>query len=452
VERQPRVLVVDDTPQNIRLLEAILVPRGYATSGAASGLEALQILADEALDLVLLDLVMPGMDGIEVCRQIRNAPSTRLLPVIMITAGGDQEKVRALESGADDFVQKPFNQAELLARVASLVRIKMYHDTIQQQAAELAAWNQTLTHRVDEQVAQLERLGRLRRFLAPQIADLLLSADGEALLESHRRQVAVVCCQLPGFADLADATAPEEVLKVLHAYHHALGSVIFEFEGTVGPLIEDRLTVLFNDPLPADDPAGDAVRLAVAMRERVATLLQDWGRVGHKLGFAVGIDLGYATLGTVGFEGKTEYGAIGTVARLAAGLSDIATDEQILISHRVHVATEALVRCSYLGEQTIAGYARPVPVYGVDGLAGNRVSALPSTHQSTSVAGPLTEREGEVVKLIVRGCTNREIAEELVIAEGTAVRHVANILNKLNLHSRAQVAVWALQQAQPNSH
>jgi DNA-binding NarL/FixJ family response regulator len=451
VEHQPRVLVVDDAPQNIRLLEAILAPRGYATSGASSGPEALRIVSSDALDLVLLDLVMPGMDGIEVCQQIRNIPSARLLPVIMITASGDQEKVRALESGADDFVQKPFNQAELLARVASLVRIKMYYDTIQQQAAELAEWNQTLTHRVEEQVAQLERLGRLRRFLAPQIADLLLSADGEALLESHRRQVAVVCCQLPGFADLADVTAPEEVLAILHAYHQALGSVIFEFEGTVGPLIEDRLTVLFNDPLPTENPAGDAVRLAVAMRERVATLLQHWGRVGHKMGFAVGIDLGYATLGTIGFEGKTEYGAIGTVARLAARLSDIATDQQILISHRVHVATEALLRCNYLGEQAIAGYARPVPVYGVEGTASNQASAAPSTLQSASVAGPLTEREGEVVNLIVRGCTNREIAEELVIAEGTAVRHVANILNKLNLHSRAQVAVWALQQARPDA-
>jgi DNA-binding NarL/FixJ family response regulator len=409
------------------------------------------MICDNALDLVLLDLVMPGMDGIEVCRQIRNTPSTRLLPVIMITASGDQEKVRALESGADDFVQKPFNQAELLARVASLVRIKMYHDTIQQQAAELAEWNQTLAHRVDEQVAQLERLGRLRRFLAPQIADLLLSADGEALLESHRRQVAVVCCQLPGFADLADATAPEEVLAILHAYHQALGSVIFEFEGTVGPLIEDRLTVLFNDPLPTEDAAGDAVRLAMAMRERIATLLQQWGRIGHRLGFGVGIDLGYSTLGTVGFEGKTEYGAIGTVARLAARLSDIATDQQILISHRVHVATEALVRCSYLGEQVIAGYARPVPVYGVVGTAIKQASASTDKQKSGPVAGPLTEREGEVVNLIVRGCTNREIAEELVIAEGTAVRHVANILSKLNLRSRAQVAVWALQRAQPDA-
>jgi adenylate cyclase len=452
VERPRKILVVDDTPQNIRVLEAVLGARGYAVTSAASGPEALLKVIADPPDLVLLDVVMPGMNGLEVCRQLRDDPLTHLLPVVMITASGDQEKVTALESGADDFVQKPFNQAELLARVASLVRIKTYHDTIQQQAAELAEWNHTLTARVQEQVAQIERLGRLRRFLAPQVADLLVSAEGEALLESHRRQIAVVCCQLPGFAALADATAPEEVLAVLRAYHQALGSVIYEFEGTVGPLVEDRLTVLFNDPLPTEDPAGQAVRLALAMRERMVELLQVWRRVGHALDFGVGIDLGYATLGTIGFEGKTEYGAIGTVARLAARLCEMASNQRILVSHRVQVATEAIVQSSDLGEQAIEGFLRPVPVYAVEGVHSAAVSATAPESARPVVAGPLTDREREVVNLIVRGLSNREIAEELVIAEGTAVRHVANILNKLSLHSRAQVAVWAVQRTQSVGH
>jgi DNA-binding NarL/FixJ family response regulator len=448
VERQPRILVVDDTPQNIRVMEAILGPRGYTIGRASSGPEALLMIAGEPPDLVLLDLVMPDMNGLEVCRRLRNDPSTRLLPIVMVTASGDHEKVTALQAGADDFVQKPFNQAELLARVASLVRIKTYQDTIVQQAAELAEWNQTLTQRVDEQVAELERLGRLRRFLAPQVADLLVSADGENLLESHRRQVAVVCCQLPGFAALADTTAPEEVLAVLHAYHQALGEVIFEFEGTVGPLVEDRLTVLFNDPLPTDDPAGQAVGLALAMRERMSGLLPEWRKIGHALDFGVGIDLGYATLGTIGFEGKTEYGAIGTVARLAARLCDIAASQQILVTHRVQVATEGMVETTNLGEQAIAGFVMPVAVVEVEGMRGAPVAYVAPQRETAPVGGPLTEREREVVSLIVKGCSNREIAQELVIAEGTAVRHVANILNKLDLHSRAQVAVWAMQQAQ----
>src|SRR5207253_2530302 len=253
MERQPRILVVDDTPRNIKVMEASLAPRGYAISGVTSGAAALHEIATQPPDLVLLDVIMPGMDGFEVCRRLRAEPATHLLPVVMITASGDQEKVSALEAGADDFVQKPFNQAELLARVASLLRIKTYHDTIQRQAAELAEWNQTLAARVQDQVAELERLGRLRRFLSPQVAALLVSAEGEALLESHRRQIAVVCCQVPGFSELADAAAPEEVLAVLRAYHEALGGVIHDFEGTVGPLVEDRLTVLFNDPLPTED-------------------------------------------------------------------------------------------------------------------------------------------------------------------------------------------------------
>jgi DNA-binding CsgD family transcriptional regulator len=242
------------------------------------------------------------------------------------------------------------------------------------------------------------------------------------------------------------------VLAVLHDYHHALGRVIFEFEGTVGPLVEDRLTVLFNDPLPTEDPAGQAVRLALAMRERMVVLLAGWRKVGHVLDFGVGIDLGYATLGTIGFEGKTEYTAIGTVARMAAHLCDIASREQILVSHRVHVATEEVVESSNLGEQSIAGFLKPVPVFAVECLRSTGIAIAVPEPERASIGGPLTDREREVVSLIVRGCTNRQIAEELVIAEGTAVRHVANILNKLTLHSRAQVAVWAVQQAQPVRH
>jgi len=239
------------------------------------------------------------------------------------------------------------------------------------------------------------------------------------------------------------------VLDVLRTYHEGLGSVIYGFEGTVGPLVEDRLTVHFNDPLPTDDPAGQAVRLALAMRERMNELLAVWRKSGYSLDFGVGIDFGYATLGTIGFAGKTDYGAIGTVVHLAAKLAEAARAGQILISHRVQLATEQLVDTSGLGEQAVAGLARPVPIFVVERMrAAGKSVPLAAADRSTA-AGPLTEREREVVALIVRGRSNREIAEELVIAEGTAVRHVANILNKLDLHSRAQVAVWAMEQARP---
>ena len=447
MDPQPKVLVVDDTPQNVRVLEAMLAPRGYSVSTATSGAEALQQVASVNPDLVLLDIVMPGMDGFDVCRQLRADPATRLLPVIMITARGDQEKVRALEHGADDFVQKPFNQAELLARVASLVRIKGYHDTIQEQAAELARWNQLLEQRVQDQVAELDRLGRLRRFLSSPVAELLVSVEGEALLESHRRQIAVVSCHLPGFSALAEVHAPEEALAVLRAYHEALGAVLFGYEATVGPLVEDRVMVVFNDPLPTDDPAGQAVLAALEMRERMRGLLAGWRRTGYELDFGVGIDLGYATLGTIGFAGRTEYGAIGSVVHLAARLCDAAHNGQILVSQRVQLMTEQLVDVTLVGERSLAGFVKPVPMYMVENLRSSDAPPAQPASVSSSGAGPLTEREREVVGLITRGYTNREIATALVIAEGTAVRHVANILNKLGLKSRAQVAVWAVERS-----
>ena len=193
-----RILIVDDTPQNIRLLEAVLIPRGYDVVSATSGPEALARVASEQPDIVLLDIMMPGMSGHEVCRTLRDDPATRALPVVMITASGPQEKLTAIEAGADDFVQKPFDKAELLARIRSLLRIKEYHDTIQTQAAELAEWNRTLEERVRQQVDELERIGRLRRYLSPKLADAIVSSGDESILESHRRQITVVFCDLRG--------------------------------------------------------------------------------------------------------------------------------------------------------------------------------------------------------------------------------------------------------------
>ena len=204
-----RILVVDDKPENVRLLEALLVPRGYAVETAGSGAEALDCLARQPPDLVLLDLVMPEIDGYEVCRQIRATPQTEALPVIMVTASGRNEKRSALDAGADDFLMKPLDPDELLARVRSLLRIKRYHDTIQQQAAELARWNRELEDRVDNQVAEMERMARLKRFLSPPVAELIVSAGDESFLESHRREITVVFCDLRGYTTFAESVEPE---------------------------------------------------------------------------------------------------------------------------------------------------------------------------------------------------------------------------------------------------
>jgi adenylate cyclase len=432
-----KVLVVDDAPANCEMLEAILAPRGYTVVLASTGGEALEKVAAEQPDLVLLDIVMPGIDGYEVCRRLRADERTRLLPVVMVTASEEHEKTRALEAGADDFVQKPLNQAELLARVGSLLRIKRYQD-------ELAALNRTLEARVREQVAELAQLGRLRRFLAPQLAELIVSAEGESLLESHRREIAVLFCDLRGFAAFGETTEPESVMQVLRDYLAAVGALSFELEGTVGHFAGAGMTVFFNDPLPCPDPAARAVSLAIAMRDRVRELSTGWRRRGYELGFGVGIDLGYATLGTIGFEGRFDYGAVGGVVNVAARLCDEADDGQILVGQRVHAAVEELVEARPLGDLALKGLLKPVRAFDVIRVRSELAPSSAPVPEPPPTAGPLSAREREVAALVARGYTNRQIAEELVIAETTAVRHVANILNKLGFRSRAQIAAYVV--------
>ena len=372
---EPLVLTVDDLPANVRLLDAVLSPRGYRVLGAGSGPEALALVAEHRPDLVLLDIVMPEMDGYEVCRRLRQDPATAFLPVVMITASGDQERLLAIEAGADDFVAKPFDQAELVARVRSLLRIKRYHDTIEGQAAELAEWNRTLSQRVQEQVEQLERMGRLRRFLSPQLADLVVSSGDESFLDSHRRDITVVFCDLRAFTAFAETSEPEEVMGVLDDYYQALGDLVTRFEGTLERFTGDGLMVFFNDPLPCEDAPLRAVRMAVAMRNRVEGLAKDWKRHGYDLALGVGVAQGYATLGRIGFEGRSDYTAIGTCTNLAARLCAEARPWQILLSPRVHAAVEEFVTSEPVGELTLRGFSRPVATFNVVGLDAARISS-----------------------------------------------------------------------------
>src|SRR5581483_8278084 len=344
MDRPARILVVDDAPTNIRLLEALLVPQGYTVISATSGAQALKKVSGEQPDLVLLDVVMPGMDGLEVCRRLREDPATRLLPIVMVTASGDQNKLPAIEAGADDFITKPLEKAEL------------------------AEWNRTLEARVQQQLAELERLGRLRRFLSPQLAEAILSSGDERILESHRREITVVFADLRGFTAFAATTEPEDVMGVLHEYHAAMGELIFAYEGTLERFAGDGLMVFFNDPFPCDDPPVRAVRMAVAMRERAGELAAGWRRRGPPLGFGVGMAHGYATVGRIGFEGRFDYGAIGTVTNLASRLCDEAHSGQILVSERVHTAVESLVEAEPLGDLTLKGFQQPIPAFNVLGL------------------------------------------------------------------------------------
>ena len=371
------ILAVDDQPANLRLLDAVLSPRGYRVVRATSGEQALELLPSSGADLVLLDIVMPGIDGYEVCRRIRSASETAYLPVVMITASGHQEKTRAIEAGADDFVSKPFDQSELLARVASLARIKRYHDTITRQAAELAEWNAKLEARVNTQLEELQRMNRLRRFLSPQVADLVINSGDDSILGSHRREIVVVFCDLRGFTAFAESSEPEEVMGVLGEYHAALGELIFRYEGTLERFTGDGLMVFFNDPIPLEDPTQRAVEMALVMRDRVAGLVEGWSRLGHDLGFGVGIAQGFATLGRIGYEGRFDYAAIGTVTNLAARLCGEADAGQVLVSQRVFSAVEAVAAGEPVGALELKGFSRPIRVFRVSRMI-NSSAQVPS--------------------------------------------------------------------------
>ncbi len=371
------ILAVDDLPQNLRLLDAVLSPRGYRVLTASSGEEALEMLPTADADLVLLDILMPGIDGYEVCRRIRTMPGFEFLPVVMITASGDQEKLRAIEAGADDFVSKPFNQGELLARVASLARVKRYQDTIRLQAAELADWNTELEARVHAQVDELQRVNRLRRFLSPQLVDLIIDSGDETFLSSHRREIVVVFCDLRGFTPFAESSEPEEVMAVLAEYHTALGELIHRYEGTLERFTGDGLMVFFNDPIAHDDAAERAVSMAVAMRDRVTELADGWHRRGNDLGFGIGIAQGFATLGRIGFEGRFDYAAIGSVTNLAARLCAEAGSWQILVAQRVFSATEGLAVGEPVGELDLRGFSRPIRAFDVTGIDASKMRITP---------------------------------------------------------------------------
>jgi adenylate cyclase len=359
-----KILVVDDEPRNIRLLEAVLQASGFQVTSASSGQELLERVRTDKPDLVLLDIQMHGMNGYEVCRRLREDPATAFLPVVMITASAGEARVDAIEAGADDFVTKPFDQHELLLRVRSLVRIKRYHDTIETQAEQLGDLNRTLEARVEAQVEELEKMRRLRRFLSPTLAEVVLS-EGESALESHRREIAVVFADLRGWTSFSATTEPEEVMGVIRTFHEAMGTVIMEFGATVGWFAGDGLMVWFNDPIPCDEPAARAVGMAIEMRRVMADLLPTWRKRGHTLDFSAGIALGYATLGKIGFEGRYDYGAVGSVMNLASRLCDEALPGQILVSDRVFSEVEDVVEAEPAGAHALKGFELPVGTHSI---------------------------------------------------------------------------------------
>jgi adenylate cyclase len=367
VSKPLTILAVDDEPLNLRLLDAVLEPAGHTVVHAASGTECLEVLATRPVDLVLLDVVMPGLDGYEVCRRIRDDERTAYLPVVMVTASDAQQRVVALETGADDFVRKPFDRSELLARVASLGRIKRYQDTIAEQRVELASWNRELEHRVEEQVREIERMSRLRRFLSPQLAGVVMG--DEALLASHRREVVVVFFDLRNFTTFAETSEPEEVMGLLSEFHRLLGGIIDVHDGTLERFTGDGAMIFFNDPFPCRDPADRAVRMALEVNAEVRERAVRWHRLGFDLALGTGIAQGYATLGRIGYEGRYDYAAIGSVTNQAARLCAEAGPWQVLVPERLLANCEGRLLTEPVGTRQYKGFSRPVEVHDVQGFA-----------------------------------------------------------------------------------
>jgi len=361
---EPKVLVVDDTPLNVKLLGDLLGTKGYAVTTAQNGEEALAKLERDIPDIVLLDVMMPGLSGYDVCRRIRAKPETALLPVVMVTSlDPQQERVHGIEAGADDFLSKPINQPELFARVRSLLRIKALQDEVRRQADALREWNATLEGRVSAQVAELSRLSQLKRFFAPAVADAIVNAGEQSILAPHRREISYVFVDLRGFTAFTDAAEPEEVQSVLHDYHAAMGPLIVAHEGTLDRFAGDGILVFFNDPLPIPEASRRAAQMALAMRSVFARLRVQWLENGYDLDLGMGIARGYATLGAFGFEGRFDYSAIGSVVNLAARLCGEAKAGQILIDQRMRAALGDAFVTESVGKMTLKGFVQPVATF-----------------------------------------------------------------------------------------
>jgi DNA-binding response OmpR family regulator len=365
----PRILIVDDSEVNRDILLTLLSKHDYELLQATDGEEALAIAYEHLPDIVLLDVMMPKIDGVEVCRRLKNDTRFPFTPIILVTSKSDsRDVVDGLEAGADEYLTKPFDQMALLARIKSVLRLKELHDRTRMQAADLANWNQTLEQRVAAQVAEIERGSRLKRFLAPQIAELVVNSGNDRMLDSHRGNVSVAFCELRGFPSFAETAAPEEALMVLGEYHECLGTLIHKFEGTLERYVGEGLIVLFNDPLPCPNHSERAVRMAIEMREAIGGLAAKWRKLGYELGFAAGIANGYATLGRIAIEGRFDYAAIGTVVNLAGRLCEEAAPGEILIDAKVHAAIEDMVDAIVPSELHLKEFQRPVLAFNVKDL------------------------------------------------------------------------------------
>ncbi len=355
------ILVVDDTPANLALMVEVLRP-DYRTRIAINGEKALELVFGEAPpDLILLDIMMPGLDGYEVCRRIKERPATKDIPIIFVSAMGEvEDETRGLDLGGVDYVTKPISPAIVKARIRT-------HLAVSRQARELVELNQTLERRVALGVQELERMGRLKRFFSPSVVEMLLSGATDDPLRSHRREVAAVFVDLRGFTAFTETSDPEDVMLALNQYHSAMGELVMAYSGTLEHFAGDGMMIYFNDPVEIENPAAVAVEMAIGMQRRFALLAREWKKRGYALSLGIGVAQGFATIGAIGYEGRRDYGVIGNVTNMAARLCGEAAGGQILISQRVQGFVADKVQTEWIADMTLKGFHRPVPAFAVLG-------------------------------------------------------------------------------------
>jgi len=355
-----KILVVDDIEANVVLLENLLRQQGYRhVESTTDSRQVAALHAEKEFDLILLDLQMPYLDGFGVMEAIAATAKGDFLPVIVVTAFSDQQnRLRALKQGARDFILKPFVVEEVAQRIRNYLEVRLLYRERQREARHLE-------QRVREQVAHIESLSRMRRFFSPQLAERILAGGVDDPMHTHRREIVAVSIGLRGFTAFNELADSEEVMLTLHEYHAGVGRVILRHEGTIEWFAGDGIMVIFNDPVEIENPAERAVRMALDVRDAFGPLSQAWRALGHRLGLGIGIAQGHATIGAIGFEGRWDYGAIGTVTNLSSRLCGEAQHGQVIVCPKVMRAIDGGFDAESLGELTLRGFLQPVPAFNV---------------------------------------------------------------------------------------
>ena len=360
------VLVVDDLPDNVTMLCAYLHAKGYETISANDGAAALELANENKPDLVMLDINMPRMTGLEVCKELKQQAETKLIPIILVTANSSTEDiVSGFEVGADDYLIKPYNYMEMIARVRSMLRIKDTQQELVQVNQVLDELNRTLEKKVSDQVRELERVNRLRRFLSPEIAKRITAENADDILSEHRREITVVFLDLRNFTSFSEIASPQEVIRTIRDLHELVGPIIFRYRGTLERFTGDGMMVFLGDPEPIQDHARKAVKMSIEIRNQVEVLRSEWAKKGYKLSLGIGIATGEASLGTIGFEGRVDYAAIGVVTNLSARICGEAKGGQILLSQKTFDVIKDDFETIPCERINFKGFSKPQSVYEV---------------------------------------------------------------------------------------